>query len=223
MAWLRAEARQGILGQDRVTIAVSVALLVLVFVARIPYDLLNHGPAVLNLDTPLDDLIPVVPAFVVPYVSLQPLIYLSAALFLLFRVRVFQSAALAMTATFLVSYLFYVFLQTYIDRPTLTAGDVFTRQIVAVYASDNPFNDFPSLHVSLSTILAIHWWRVDRRIGVPMAVWVILIVLSTVLVKQHHVLDIAGGLALAFSTSLLFRRLVLDHPVGPFRSPARPG
>jgi hypothetical protein len=43
------------------------------------------------------------------------------------------------------------------------------------------------------------------------------------LVKQHHVLDIAGGLVLAFSTSLLFRRLVVDHPAALFRSPARPG
>ncbi len=223
MAWLKAQARQGILGQDRATIVVSLVLLVLVNVARVPYDLLNHGPAVLNLNTPLDDLIPVVPVFVVPYVSLQPLIFASAALFLLFRGRVFQSAALAMITTFLISYVFYVFLQTSIDRPTLTAADPFTRQIVAVYASDNPFNDFPSLHVSLSTILAIHWWRVDRRIGLPMAIWVTLIVLSTVLVKQHHVLDIAGGLVLAFSTSLVFRRLVLDHPLPLFRAPARPG
>jgi membrane-associated phospholipid phosphatase len=223
MAWLRAQARQGILGLDRATIFSSLVLLVVVYLARIPYDLLNHGPAVLNLNTPLDDMIPVVPAFVVPYISLQPLIYASAALFLLFRVRVFHSAALAMTTAFLVSYVFYVLLQTYIDRPTLTAGDFFTRQIVAVYASDNPYNDFPSLHVALSTILAIHWWRVDRRIGMPVAAWVTLVVLSTVFVKQHHVLDIAGGLALAFSASLAFRRLVPDRPALPSRSPARPG
>jgi membrane-associated phospholipid phosphatase len=218
MAWLRAQARQGILGQDRTAMAVSLVLLVLAIAARTPYDLLNHGPYVLNLNTPLDDLIPVVPPFVVPYVSLQPLIYASAVLFLLFRVRIFRSTALAMIATFLVSYLFYAFLQTYIDRPTLTGGDPFTQQILAVYAGDNPFNDFPSLHVSLSTILAIHWWRVDRRIGLPMAAWVTLIVLSTVLIKQHHVLDIVGGLVLAFSTSLFFLRLVGDRPSVPSRS-----
>lgn len=51
MTWLRAQVRQGILGQDRATIAVSLVLLLLVNVARVPYDLLNHGPAVLNLNT----------------------------------------------------------------------------------------------------------------------------------------------------------------------------
>jgi membrane-associated phospholipid phosphatase len=73
------------------------------------------------------------------------------------------------------------------------------------------------------TILAIHWWRVDRRVGLPMAIWVTLIVMSTVLVKQHHVLDIVGGLILAFSTSLFFLRRVGDHPGAPFRSAARSG
>ena len=223
MAWLRAEARQGIVGQDRATIVASLGLLAVAIVARIPYDLLNHGPYVLDLNTPLDDLIPVVPPFVVPYVSLQPLIYASAVLFLLFRVRILQSTALAMTATFLVSYVFYALLQTYIDRPALTGTDPFTQQILAVYASDNPFNDFPSLHVSLSTILAVHWWRVDWRVGLPIAIWVTLVVMSTVLVKQHHLLDIVGGLILAFATSAISLRLLVDGPASPFGSAAGSG
>ena len=211
MAWFKAQARQGIFGQDWKTILVSLALLVLVNLVRIPYERLNHGPYVLNLNTALDDLIPVIPLFVVPYVSLQPLIFASAVLFLLFRIRIFQSAAASMIVTFLVSYLFYALLQTYIARPTLTGTDPFTQQIIEVYAGDNPFNDFPSLHVALSTILAIHWWRVDRRIGIPVAIWVGLIVLSTVFVKQHHVADIFGGLILAFATSLFFLGRLVDR------------
>ena len=218
MAWLRAQARQGILGQDWMTILVSLGLLVVVNVVRIPYEQLNHGPYVLNLNTALDDFIPVVPLFVIPYISLQPLIFASAALFILFRIRIFQSAALAMTVTFLVSYLFYAFAQTYIERPTLTGTDPFTQLIVQVYAGDNPFNDFPSLHVALSTILAIHWWRVDRRIGIPVAIWVGLIVLSTVFIKQHHVADIFGGLILAFATSLFFLDRIVDRPPEPRRT-----
>ena len=206
VAWLRAELRLGVFGERPPAAALTVVLGVIAIVTSQFYDALNHGPNVLFLRTPLDDLIPVVGPFVVPYVSLRPLIYLSAVLFLLFRARIYRSAAVAMTVTLLVSYVFYVLLQTYIDRPTLTGTDVFSQMIRDVYAGDQPYNDFPSLHASLSTIFAIHWWRVDRRIGAPVAIWTALIVLSTVFVKQHYVADMLAGVLLAFLASRLALR-----------------
>jgi membrane-associated phospholipid phosphatase len=80
-----------------------------------------------------------------------------------------------------------------------------------VYASDNAYNDFPSLHTSLSTILDIHWWRVDKRLGIPVAIWVALIVASTVFIKQHYVADAIGGLLLAFGASWVFLRGVASQ------------
>jgi membrane-associated phospholipid phosphatase len=68
-----------------------------------------------------------------------------------------------------------------------------------VYAGDNPYNCFPSLHTSISTILAVYWLRVNRRLGILVAVWVALIVASTVLIKQHYLADLVAGLALAFA------------------------
>lgn len=209
MAWLKAQLQQGILGTGRRNAAISLLLAVLVAVTSFGYDWLNHGPNVLFLKTPLDDLIPVIPIFVIPYVSLRPFVYATLVLLLLFRTRIFQSAALAMIATWVVSYAFYFSLQTVVVRPLLTGQDVFTRMIREVYASDSPFNDFPSLHTSLSTILATHWWRVDRRIGVPVAIWVALIVLSTVFVKQHYLPDLIAGLVLAFSTAWFFGNQML--------------
>jgi membrane-associated phospholipid phosphatase len=83
--------------------------------------------------------------------------------------------------------------------------------IRSIYAADQPYNDFPSLHTSLSTIIAIHWWRFDRRIGVAAAVWTALIVASTVLVKQHYLADVGGGLVLAGVTSFLVMRATRAH------------
>ncbi len=201
MMWLKTQLRQGIFGQGWVNAVGCLVLAVGVYLTSKIYDLLNHGPNVIFLKTPLDDLIPVVKPFIIPYVSLEPFIYTTLVLFLIFRARIFQSATLAMIVVWFVSYAFYFFLQSFIIRPSLTGEDVLTKMILQVYASDNPFNDFPSLHTSLSTVLAIHWRRVDRRIGVPVALWVALIVLSTVFVKQHYVPDVIGGLILAFGAS----------------------
>jgi membrane-associated phospholipid phosphatase len=192
--------------------AFCVALGAADYVASLGYDYLNHGPYRLFLRSPIDQALPVVPPFAVPYVSLQPFIYGSLVIFLLFRARIFQSAVLSMIATFLVSYIFFAFLQTYVDRPVLTGDDVFTRMVRDVYAGDHPFNDFPSLHVSTSTIIAIHWWRFNRKYTWPLVIWAGLIALSTVMIRQHYVADIAGGLALAFGTSWVFLRLLGPEP-----------
>jgi len=202
---------EGIFGTGWKTALLSLALAVAVYFTNDIYDLLNHGPAVLNLRTPLDAALPVVPMFAVPYVSLNPLVYFTLVVFLLCRTRIFQSACLAMIAAWFVSYFFYFFLQTEVVRPVLTAGDVFTQMIRQVYASDNPYNDFPSLHTSISTILAVHWFRFDRRAGYVAAAWTALIVASTVLVKQHYLADVAAGLLLAFGATWIFGRRLLQN------------
>ncbi len=197
---------QGLFGTGWKNALISLGLAVAVYLTSLIYALLNHGPAVMNLKTPLDAALPVVSIFVIPYVSLQPIIYVSLVLLLLTRTRIFQSVSLSLIIAWFVSYAFYFFLQTSVLRPVLTAGDALTRMIRAVYAADNPFNDFPSLHTSLSTIIALHLSRVDRRLGIVVSIWTVFIVASTVLIKQHYLADIVGGLLLAFGTSLLSMR-----------------
>lgn len=213
MAWLRAQLRSGIFGENPRGATFTLAFGAVAIVTSLFYDALNHGPYVLFLRTPVDDLIPVIGPFAVPYVSLRPFIYASALLFLLFRARIYRSAALSMTITLLISYAFYGLAQSYIERPVLTGTDVFSQMIREVYASDQPYNDFPSLHASLSTIFAIHWWRVDRRIGVAVAIWAALIVVSTVFVKQHYVADMVAGVLLAFVASRGSLRVVGERRV----------
>ncbi len=201
---------RGIFGTGWSNALIGLALAVAIYLANEVYFVLNHGPAVWNLRTALDAALPVVPPFVVPYVSLDPLVYFTLIVFLLFRTKVFQSAGLSMLAAFFVSYLFYYFFQTEVIRPTLSGADLFTRMIRDVYAGDNPYNDFPSLHTSVSTILAIHWLRFDRRAGILASIWAALIVASTVLIKQHYVADVVSGLLLGFGASWLFIRLIVQ-------------
>ncbi len=214
MNWLKSQLQQGIFGTGWANGVACLLLAVGVYVVSGIYDVLNHGPAVLFLKTPLDDLIPVLPPFIIPYDSLRPLVYVSLVFLLLFRTRLFQSAALSMIAAWLVSFAVYYFAQSVVVRPLLVEQDIFTQMIRDVYASDQPYNDFPSLHTSLSTILALHWWRVDRRVGYPVALWCALIVLSTLFVKQHYIADVIAGLALAFDISWVSLRWVVVREAG---------
>lgn len=187
----------------------SILLAVGVYFTSQIYYALNHGPAVINLHTALDSAIPVVPIFVIPYDSLQPYIYATLILFLFFRSKYFQSACLAMITVWFISYAFYYFLQSEVIRPVLTGTDTFSKMVMNVYAGDNAYNDFPSLHTSLSTILAIHWVKVNRPLGILLGIWTALIVASTLLVKQHYIADMIFGLALAFAAALLYTRMLI--------------
>ena len=198
--------RRGIVAERGWGLIGSVLLIPAILGTNLIYEQLNHGPSRIFLQTPLDRALPVVPIFAIPYVSLIPYIGVSLLVFLFLRVRVYRSAAITMIVVWFISYACYFFLQSYVARPNISGTDPFSGLIRSIYASDQPYNDFPSLHTSLSTIIAIHWWRIDRRLGIAAAIWTALIVASTVLVKQHYLADVIGGLALAGSISWLLIR-----------------
>jgi membrane-associated phospholipid phosphatase len=172
------------------------------------YPVLNHGPDKIFLRTPLDRAIPLVPVMVIPYLSLFPLIGLTAVVLAVTDVRRLEALALALTVALAVSYLVYALAQSYVIRPSPAGRDWLTAAVRHVYALDRPYNDFPSLHTSLSAIVAVSWRRAHRRTGAVVAVWCGLIIASTVLIHQHYLADVAGGLILAFGTSLLFLRFI---------------
>jgi membrane-associated phospholipid phosphatase len=201
---------EGLFGTGWRSAVISLVLAVAVYFTNGIYDILNHGPAVWILRTPIDDALPVVKPFVIPYVSLNYVVYFTLIVFLLCRTKLFHSAALAMITAFFVSYFFYFFFQTEVIRPVLTGTDLFTRMIQNVYAGDNPYNDFPSLHTSISTLLAIHWFFFDRRAGIVASIWTALIVASTVFIKQHYVPDLISGLLLASGASWLYIKLIVQ-------------
>jgi membrane-associated phospholipid phosphatase len=68
-------------------------------------------------------------------------------------------------------------------------------------------NYFPSLHVALA-------WTGAFTIGGPlMVLWATLISLSTLTVHQHHLVDVAGGFALAWAGyRFVYRRLACAAP-----------
>src|ERR1700690_1208205 len=110
----------GIFGTGWGNAIICIGLAVVVYLANEIYDLLNHGPAFWILRTPLDDALPVVKPFVLPYVSLNYVVYFTLIFFLLFKTKMFHSISLAMITAFFVSYFFYFFFQTEVIRPVLT-------------------------------------------------------------------------------------------------------
>jgi protein-tyrosine phosphatase/membrane-associated phospholipid phosphatase len=139
--------------------------------------------------------IPFLPWFIVPYMSID--LFFVAAPFLCANtdeLRIFTRRVIL--ATCIAGACFLLFpLKFSFERPATDGwlGVVFDsfREL------DRPFNQLPSLHITLMMILAATCARHTR--GLTRAVlmtWFTLIGASTVFTWQHHVVDVAGGFLL---------------------------
>jgi membrane-associated phospholipid phosphatase len=167
------------------------------------YGALNHGPADWIPRTPLDERIPLVPAFAVPYLSAFALGPLTAIAFARRSADLVLSALLAGIVLLAVAYAVYMTAQTYVARPEDVGTGFFADLLRFVYGNDEPYNAFPSLHTGFATVFAIHWLRYGGWPGIACTAWCGLIVLSTLFVHQHYLADLAGGMAAGTLASLV--------------------
>ena len=156
------------------------------------------------IHSPLDDYIPFVEYFIVPY--LLWFIFLGIGTFYLFfkdkkeflRMALFQ--IIGMTVFLIVCTVFPNGLQL---RPETFARDnLFTDLVKFVYTVDTPTNVLPSMHVFNSVGICIGLSRIDslRSRKWPLVcvhLLTVLIVLSTVFLKQHSVTDVIAALAMS--------------------------
>ncbi|MFD1175805.1 phosphatase PAP2 family protein [Paenibacillus puldeungensis] len=182
----------------------SLLWLLMIPILNIFYKVLNHpSEHVYSLVTDLDRLTPFVPAFIIPYVLWYP--FIAAVLIgLVFKNRtLYYRTLLALCSGLIVSYVVYALFQTTVPRPEhLSEQGVLNQLIWLVYRHDQPFNCFPSIHVLTSYLMLRGASGFGRTIRLATTVMSISIICSTLLIKQHVLMDVAGGILVG---ELLFR------------------
>jgi protein-tyrosine phosphatase/membrane-associated phospholipid phosphatase len=139
--------------------------------------------------------IPFVPPLILPYLSIDA--FFVAAPFLARDRAELSTLARRITVAVLTGgACFLAFpLRFGFERPA--APGVLGGLFDAFRSLDRPFNLVPSLHITLLVILAdLYLRRVRGSRRAALSVVFLLIGASTVLTYQHHVIDVAGGLAL---------------------------
>ncbi len=150
-----------------------------------------HAPS-----TALDEWMPLVPAWSLVYGSL----FLAAFLpvFVLHHRELLDRTIIAYLVCWLVAYAFFIGYPTVCPRPQGVEGEGFSVWALrAIYASDPRYNCFPSLHVAQCFVAALACGRVHAALGRWLLAWATLVALSTLLTKQHYVLDAVAGALLA--------------------------
>jgi len=179
---------------------VALAYLLTIPIISIFYNLINHPRNGVNiLITGLDKSIPFMKIFIIPYVSWYFFIFIVLVNLALKDKEIYYKTLISYNLGMLVCYLIYLVYQTTVPRPDITSNDILSKLVLLIYSNDNPYNCFPSIHsytsylmikaILKSNIRNMHNTLIISSIS-------ILIILSTLFVKQHVVLDAISAIIL---------------------------
>lgn len=156
----------------------------------------------------LDDIIPFNELFVIPYVLWYFLVAGSLLYFALYDIDSFRNLMKYIIVTQIAAMSIYIILPSRQElRPLTFPRDNFLTDCVALlYAVDTNTNVCPSLHVAYSLGIASTWLKspVPEKISrISVALFCILVCISTMFIKQHSALDAAAALPVCLMAELI--------------------
>lgn len=159
----------------------------------------THGVEVSSLLTSADAAIPFIKYFALPYSVWIFYIYVCLVYFFFKDPTFYYRGLLTYIVCALICYMIYSVFQTTVPRPEVTGTDPFSELIRYIYNRDKPFNCFPSIHCFSSyMVMRLVWssgFRNKRNLTLITGMSS-LIIMSTLFVKQHVIMDAVGGIVL---------------------------
>lgn len=173
------------------------------------YKFLNTNPRdAVVLSTDLDRLIPFLPIFILPYIIWYAFILGYLIYFWYKDTAVYLKTLSVIVLGELVCFVIYFYFQTTVPRPELTGNGILVDLVAMIYNHDRPYNAFPSIHVLTTFAIMLGNLNIRNKhlfhsIFIP--VMGSLIIISTLFVKQHYILDMFGSMFLtAFIYGIVF-------------------
>ena len=166
--------------------------------------------------SPIDDMIPFCEHFLIFYCAWYAWIVLTLLYYLKHDVESFKKLQVYFIVVQIIAVIFYIIYPTIqIGRPETFARDnIFTQILGEIYAVDTPTGVCPSIHVAYSIAIAASWInRKKSRISTKVftVILAVLISASTVLVKQHSIIDVFAAIPLALLGDILVYGRIGGH------------
>ena len=163
--------------------------------------------ALFHLYLPAELAIPLVPQFIWIYLSMYALFVLPAFVLPAARMHALGKQLVAGT---LASGLLFLLFPAELGFARVAPPEVpYATIYSAMFSIDHPYNLVPSLHMVFSSAIALACADVATPlIRATLLGWLALIAVSTILVHQHHVLDLVAAIVLV---SLLRHRYTVTH------------
>lgn len=166
-------------------IVVTLALALLYF------PLNQHAVHAHVLANSLDAKIPFARVFSIPYLLLLPTFWLMV-IYALWNDEHFNKLGMVLVLAFAVSDVCFLVFPTYMPRPQHVSG-----LVRFIYAHDKPYNDFPSGHAMMASVIALYCWKQRLSIRLAAIIFSLVVIVSVVLTKQHSIIGCLAGVLLA--------------------------
>ena len=161
-----------------------------------------------NLKTDIDNYIPLLPLFVIPY--------LFGLIFWIFTIlkinlskdeKLIKEFNLMIILASIISVAIYILIPTFVTRPVVTGTDMFSEILRFIYSNDQVYNAAPSGHTFYTILCFVGLNRLIPGKKYLLGILSVLIIISTVLTKQHNFLDIVIGIVFALGIIFVSRKL----------------
>ena len=175
----------------------------------VPYFYINKfsvGRTEMGLNTYLDSVIPALPFTVLIYISIFIVVFMPY--FIVKNKERFKAVAKSFLIGMFIGYFTFLVLPIKVIRAEIVNPDLFSKMLQILYSHDFPYNSFPSLHVGLSMLSALIINHENKSWGKVMLIWAVLIAISTLTTKQHTLVDVIGGLAVAMFSYWVYKKLI---------------
>lgn len=153
---------------------------------------------VTSLRIDFDDKIPLIKELIVVYHTFMPLLVYTGFILYKDNEKNYKKYVATLFLAQITAYIIYVFFQTTVPRydTALLGNDIFSKILKLTYKVDNNYSAAPSLHVCQSFVASIFIYKsgMDKKRVIFLILYFMLVASTTVLVKQHVVLDIPAGI-----------------------------
>ena len=158
--------------------------------------------------TPWDAMIPLVPEFIFVYFSFFP--FLALPFWLVGQPDIAALGKRQIAGTLICGLIFVLFPGNLAFDRTIPDVEPYRSIFSTMFLVDKPHNLLPSLHIVYtaltgSAICKAQWPRGRRCLCLLIVVWSMAICASTMLVHQHHILDVVTALMLVGILWLVIR------------------
>ncbi len=157
----------------------------------------------------LDRQIPFLSIFLIPYLAMY--FVESLPYFLIKEVVYLRKITRAYIAVMVITFAVFALFPIKMLRPEIIPKTFLDQGVLFIYTIDFPYNTFPSLHASLTFLAGLVIWHVHKAQGAIILLLAGLISISTLFIKQHYVMDVAGGMVLAVIVYLIFSRNIFSR------------
>jgi membrane-associated phospholipid phosphatase len=155
----------------------------------------------------LDDKIPFLGRFVYIYNSFYPFVFLS--LFLLYKNddKAYYKGIISGVIGYLICDVIFICFPTIMYRPVIPSINPFTDFIIKItfYYDNPPLNCFPSIHClfCFQVIYSFIFSKSNTRQKILITIYSLLVIVSTLFIKQHYIYDVISAFAVMLITNTL--------------------